>query len=247
MAVSPHGVHVAINSQGGSRPVILYDGVSGPKMDQTFPNGTNIGVLFSPDGNHYAYCGVQGSNWIVFLDGNQVSTGPAATNGQMSEQNCMLRFTSNSKHLYFTSSKDVSANPTSMRIVFDGKPGPWGIAGQLNFTYSPDGNHVSYPFEVPNITVPANNFIVDYLVAPYPATNVQFSGDGQHIFSLRSATVGRNTVVDGLVDGKPAVRADHLTWYPAPVGIMAVAVVAKLAGPAFTESLVVNGKLVPGS
>lgn len=248
MAVSPKGVHVAINSQAGSRPVMIYDGASGPKMDQVFANGpTTVGVVFSPDGNHFAYCGGQGSSWFAFLDGKQIGTGPAAANGAMSGQNCQLYFTGNSQHLYFMSVKDVSANPSPARIVFDGKPGPWGAGSQTNFTYSPDGNHVSYPFDVPNVPGPSNNFIVDYQVAPYPATNIQFSGDGQHIFGLRTSMIAGHQVQDGLVDGKAVIRADHLTWYPAPVGTMAVAVVAKATGPNFVESLVVNGKLVPGS
>ncbi len=248
MAVSPKGVHVAINSQGGSRPVILYDGAAGPKMDQIFANGTTTtGVVFSPDGSHYAYCGGQGGKWIAFLDGNQIASGPAAADGSMNDQNCSLKFTGNSKHLYFTSAKDVSVQPGSMRIVFDGKPGPWGARGQVNFTYSPDGNHVAYPFDLPTATVPSNNFIVDYQIAPYAGTNIQFSGDGQHIFALRNSLVGGHAIVDGLVDGKSVIRADHVTWYPAPVGNMAVAVVAKAVGPSYVESLVVNGKLVPGS
>lgn len=248
MAVSPKGVHVAINSQSGSRPVMIYDGASGPKMDQIFANGpTTTGVVFSPDGSHYAYCGAQGSNWIAFLDGSQIATGPAAANGATGSPNCQLYFTGNSKHLYFMSVKDVSINPSPARIVFDGKPGPWGGGAQTNFTYSPDGNHVSYPFDLPNATVPSNNFIVDYQVAPYPATNIQFSGDGQHIFGIRTSLISGHQVQDGLVDGKAVIRADHLTWFPAPVGNMAVAVVAKATGPSFVESLVVNGKLVPGS
>jgi Tol biopolymer transport system component len=247
MAVSPRGVHVAINSQGGSRPVILYDGVAGPKMDRILPNGTNTGVVFSPDGNHYAYCGGKGNTWTVFLDGNPVSGGTAGADGNISEQYCTLYFTGNSKHLYFTSMKDLTTIPGTMRIVFDGKPGPYGNAGQVNFTYSPDGNHIAYPFDVPEASVPSNRFIVDYQIAPYTATGVQFSGDGQHIFSMRSSNVGSHTVVDGQVDGKAVIRADHLTWFPAPVGTMAIAVVGKAVGPAFVESLVVNGKLVPGS
>lgn len=250
MAVSPKGVHVAINSQAGSRPVMIYDGAPGPKMDQIFANGpTTTGVVFSPDGSHYAYCGAQGSSWIAFLDGNQIATGPAAADGSMNSQNCTLYFTGNSKHLYFMSLKDVSvsAQPSPARIVFDGKPGPWGAGAQTNFTYSPDGNHVSYPFDAPNVPGPSNNFIVDNQVAPYPATNIQFSGDGQHIFGLRTSLIAGHQVQDGLVDGKAVVRADHLTWFPAPVGTMAVAVVAKAVGPRFVESLVVNGRLVPGS
>jgi len=49
-AVSPHGVHVATVSHAGSRVLIIYDGVPGPKFDQLFLQDGAHGVVFSPDG-----------------------------------------------------------------------------------------------------------------------------------------------------------------------------------------------------
>lgn len=55
-AVSPHGIHVAIPGPSGSRQVVLYDNLAGPKFDKLFPEGDGSSpIIFSPDGKRYAY------------------------------------------------------------------------------------------------------------------------------------------------------------------------------------------------
>lgn len=71
--VSPYGVHVSTLMNSGSRWVINYDGVEGPKFDQVFGQGSGTtGVMYSPDGSHYAYCGLSGSDYVVMADGKEV-------------------------------------------------------------------------------------------------------------------------------------------------------------------------------
>jgi hypothetical protein len=68
--VSPHGVHVATVSTDGSRAVVFYDGVVGPKFDQilALPTGRNARIAFSPDGNRYAYCARLGRQLGAFAE-----------------------------------------------------------------------------------------------------------------------------------------------------------------------------------
>ena len=132
VAVSPHGIHVATVSHSGSRPVILYDGVAGPKFDQLFmEGGGGHPVIFSPDSNHWAYCGQQGNNWVVMEDGKELNRGSDTVNGAMSSNSCMLGFTSNSKHLFYTSAVSVDGSHSAEHFVFDGKSTPLAADGDL--------------------------------------------------------------------------------------------------------------------
>src|SRR5208283_5038632 len=68
--VSPHGIHMATLGHSGSRSTIIYDGVEGPKFDQIF--GGPGAITFSPDGSRYAYCGRQGSDFVVMVDSKEM-------------------------------------------------------------------------------------------------------------------------------------------------------------------------------
>ena len=52
MTVSPHGVHVSLATNSGSRWVMLHDGVSSEKFDHVGYGGNGSGAVFSPDGEH---------------------------------------------------------------------------------------------------------------------------------------------------------------------------------------------------
>ena len=252
VSVSPMGVHASVTTQSGSRLVVLLDGVPGPKLDKMLVGGGQGGAIYSPDGNHSAYCATIGSQWIVFEDGQQESSGPAASNGATGSADCQLAFTSNSQHLYYSSVQDFSMPSSPSRLVWDGKPGPWGYPGN-GFSYvvfSPDGNHAAYPWNPPNATVPTQQFVLDYQLAPYKSDNFKFAGEGLHIYStirLTSAGPKPTQVVEGLIDGKAVVKADDVRWFVPPVGTMAVAVVSKNGSPSATQALVVGGQLVAAS
>jgi hypothetical protein len=252
VSVSPVGVHASVTTQSGSRLVVLLDGVAGPKLDKVLMGGAQGGAIYSPDGNHSAYCATIGSQWIVFEDGQQQSSGPAAANGATNSANCQLAFTSNSQHLYYSSVQDLSQPSSPSRLVWDGKPGPWGYPGN-GFSYvvfSPDGNHAAYPWSPPNASVPTQQFVLDYQLAPYKSDTFKFAGQGLDIYStitLTSAGPRPTQVVEGLIDGKAVVKADFVRWFVPPVGAMAVAVVTKNGSPAATQALVVGGQLVAAS
>jgi WD40 repeat protein len=247
-AVSPHGIHVATLSHSGSRQVIIYDGVVGPKFDQIISQIT--GVAFSPDGSRYAYCGQLGNEWVVMVDGKELTRGSTSVNGQIGTYSCMLGFTSNSKHVYFTSSESISPSSNAARFVFDGKAGPLGApSGLQSYIFSPDGNHFAYLLT--DISTPHSmrtQLFIDGQPVPYNAGDPQWSADSQHLYTKRNVSVSNASVTDVLLDGKPFMRAEWVMLYIPPVGNMVVALVKRGVNRAPTTSfLVIGGKEVPGS
>jgi hypothetical protein len=253
VAVSPHGIHVATVSHSGSRPVIIYDGVAGPKFDQLFmEGGGGHPVIFSPDGNHWAYCGQQGNNWVVMEDGKELNRNSDTVNGAMSNNSCMLGFTSNSKHLFYTSAVSVDASHSAYHFVFDGKATPLAADSDLrSYAFSPDGNHVAYFISNPDPRVADQGKLwIDGKPAPYDSGSPQWSADSQHLYTMRSLRVADpriGSVQEFLLDGKPFMRADRARLFIPLVGNMVVAIVDRQHVNPNIEFLVVGGKEVPGS
>ncbi len=253
VAVSPRGIHVATVSHGGSRAVIIYDGVPGPKFDQLFmEGGGGHPVIFSPDGNHWAYCGQQGSTWVVMEDGKELNRSSDTVNGAMSNNSCMLGFTSNSKHLFYTSQVSVDASHSANHFVFDGKSTPLAADGDLrNYAFSPDGNHVAYFISNPDPrTTDQGKLWIDGKPAPYDAGSPQWSADSEHLYTMRSVRVADpriGSVQEFLLDGKPFLRADYARLFIPPVGNMMVAIVSRLHENPPVQFLVIGGKQIPGS
>ncbi len=139
--------------------------------------------------------------------GSSSRAGPAAANGATSSAQCQIAFTSNSQHLYYSSVQDIDLPSSPARLVWDGKPGPWGLSGKW-FSYvvfSPDGNHAAYPWNPPNSSVPTQQFVVDAQLAPYKSDSFKFAGQGLDIFStikLTSTAPKYTQIVEGLIDGK---------------------------------------------
>ena len=248
-AVSPHGMHVATFSHHGSRQVIIYDGVTGPQFDQLFlEGGGGHPVVFSPDGEHWAYCGANGTTWVVMVDGKEFTRGTENVNGVISTESCRLGFSSNSKHVFYTTALSVSPSLQSFRFAWDGKASPVGASNDLrNYVFSPDGDHVAYFITEPTNagTAPARLF-VDTKQAPYAAGSPQWSADSQHLFTMRNVPAQHGSVLELLYDGKPVMRADFIRLFIPPVGDMTVAIPQQNGNPT-RQLLVVGGKQVPGS
>jgi Tol biopolymer transport system component len=249
-AVSPHGAHVATNTHDGSRQVIIYDGVEGPKFDQIYPEGPNgaAPVIFSPDGNRFAYCGQMGDQWVVVVDGKILVQSGDSVNGAIGETSCELGFTANSKHVYFTTMVSVKgSNSAAQRFVFDGKAGPPGVSGPVAF--SPDGDHFAYTWVDPLNQTTHGSFVIDGKPTNDMQSSPQWTADGQHLYTKRpfsSAASGTGTAMDILRDGKQIMRVDNALLYIPPVGDMMVAVVQKTRTPQ-SSFLVIGGQQVPGS
>jgi Tol biopolymer transport system component len=254
--VSPRSVHVATLSHHGSRAVMIYDGVPGPEFDQIFPNaGQGYAVLFSPDGNHWAYCGAVGSQWTVMLDGKPQTTGTDSLNGAVSNRSCSFGFTSNSKHLYYTSTRDFTINHRTpipgTRFVFDGKSSPTGTSEDIReYAFSPDGNHVAYFVTDLASTAPyppPPTLMIDFQAVPYTAGLPQWTADSQHLYTSRQVPVPPHQINEYLLDGKPVLRADFARIYVPPVGNMVVIAAQKTSVNPATWFLSIDGKVVPGS
>ncbi len=239
--VSPHGVHVATVTNSGSRSVVIYDGVEGPKFDEILNSGA---IEFSPDGNRYAYCARSGDQYVVMVDGKELVRSSESRNGRFDDTTCKLGFTSNSKHLYYFSNVDSSDPPASFeRFVFDGKPGiPSRASNNILVAFSPDGDHYAYVWNDPQSQRPWT-LIVDGKPAGYQGGSPQWTADSKHLYTQTQQGQG----TDLLFDGKLLARAFSFRVFIPPVGDMVVVAVSggTLVKP--VEYLVVSGKKVVAS
>jgi Tol biopolymer transport system component len=244
--VSPVGVHMATVTHSGSRSVVLYDNVEGPKFDQLMTDGPS-GIAFSPDGSHFAYCGQQGNEAVVFEDGKELwRTSETPLGGGIYWGSCgggEMHFSSNSKHLYFLAANHVGSTDTQ-RVVFDGQAHPAGtLTGPNPVLVSPDGDHYAYVWGDPANRGNVFNYklIIDGKAAPYMAGPLQWSGDSKHLYS--SVTSGGT--MDVLMDGKSMTRANNIRLFVPPAGDMTVAVITRTQPPGLF--LAAGNRPVPGS
>ena len=246
--VSPRGVHVATVATDGSRAVVYYDGVGGPKFDQIIPQDGNHTIVFSPDSSRYAYCARSGNQFVVVVDGKELFRGSETQSGLLNEASCRIGFSSNNKHIFFFSSAAIGS-PTTVditRFVFDGKSDPPNTRGwdTREIAFSPDGDHYAYVWNDPRKQRPWL-LVIDGKPAPYQSGAPLWTNDSKHLYTQRH--VPNSNLVELLFDGKPLARAFDFKIYKAPVGDMVV--MAVTGGDNFhpVSFLVVNGKKVPGS
>ena len=252
--MSPKGVHVATIDASGSRPALIYDGVTGPKFDEILhvdSSSVNY-VVFSPDGTRYAYCARSGSEFVVIVDGKEVGRSPETDMGRIGPESCKLGFTADSKHyFYFTTSITSMSNGGGyVRFVFDGKssvPTAPSDGNPFPIAFSPDGNHYAHICNDPARQKPWT-LIVDGKPAGYQGGAPQWTADSKHIYSQVNfnSPATHSNGVDLLLDGKPIVRAQGLRFFVAPAGDLMVAVINAPA-PSHAQFLSVGTKRVPGS
>jgi hypothetical protein len=219
--LSPKGLHVAGVVLRGSRQVLVYDGADGPKFDQVLKLSNQTGggkVAFSDDGAHYAYHGKQGQEYVVIVDGKEVSRGPwsAELEGQGQTPLYDLGFSPGGKHWYAV----VQTRPPgrqNWQMVLDGVPGPTS-QGTISPLFSPDGEHHTYLVQLPNPSGPTRfGLVIDGKPAPYLAGEMQWTGDSKHLLTKRQ--VPGSDVVEVLADGQPLMRVPGgVQLTTAPVG-----------------------------
>ncbi len=246
--ISPGQAHLASLAPNGSKWSIIVDGKAGPRVDQVFNQGDRAtGVTFSPDSNHYAYCALMGSDYVVMLDGKEIFRDSKGNmQGIIADASCGgIRFSGDSKHVYFTSSIRFDASHDMARFVWDGIAGPGGMGEDYrSFGFSPDGEHFAYHWFDPSNSAGPERLIVDGKMASYNGDNLQWSGDSQHLYSINRITQPKSEW-DVLMDGKPIMKTDTVMLYAAPVGPLMVAKVTHTAGsPNPYQSLVAGGKVV---
>jgi hypothetical protein len=221
-AVSPKGQHLAAVVLRGSRQVVVHDGVDGPRFDDIvdLPGpgmaGGSQKVIFSPDGNRYAYVARSGQEYVVMLDGKELARGPWGTFGgsEVQQVSQKIDFSPGGKHLWFIAGESQLRS----RFVLDGRPGP-ASERPPEPVFSSDGEHHAYLTQ----TGSTYALIVDGKPAPYVAGEPQFTGDGLHLFTKRAVPNAQATEV--LADGKPFMRAASVQLYMAPVGTGVIGVV----------------------
>jgi hypothetical protein len=207
--MSPKGQHVAGVVLRGSRQVLMYDGVDGPRFDQVLGLGNQTGggkVAFSDDGAHYAYHGKLGQEYVVIVDGKEVSRGPWSAELQAQGQTPVyqLGFSPGGKHWY-TIIQTRTPGRQNFQMILDGVAGP---LSQDFFSplWSPDGEHHTYIQKIATATMTQPRFvlIVDGKPAPYLAGEMQWTGDSKHLITRRPIPGTGN--VEVLADGQPLMR-----------------------------------------
>ncbi len=240
--ISPKGNHVAVLAAKGSRFAVLLDGVEGPRIEGLLNNisgsvlqvaGSWMGqlpVLFSEDGAHSAYIGKVGDEFVVVLDGKELSRGPIRQIGQSTVPLC---FSAGGKHLFYMDSD--AAGKT--RIVVDGKPGP-ALGFPPTLAVSPDGEHYGY-VGYDRASGPPLWAFVDGRQVNYFGDNLQYTG--RSVLLARLNADGTTTLS---LNGKPEIKASRLdpTWLSPDGAQIAMVVTPKSAEPG---TLTINGKVVP--
>ena len=244
--LSPKGEHLATVTQKGSRLVVLVDGVEGPKFDEiTNIDMVNQPVLFSPDGSRFAYIGRSGDDYVLMVDGKEAMRPGNARETQGANPVSNLAFTSNGKHLWFLQRGRRPDGSSYQAVVWDFVP---EMPGGVTPVVSSDGEHHAYVATNPSDTR-QQTVVLDGKLAGYTGMDPQFSGDGQHLFVRTYVKVdkGNGQALQVLVDGKPFLKAQEATIFPAPVGEGVVSVVHRFGGNGAETFLVIAGKKIDGS
>jgi WD40 repeat protein len=250
-AISPKGLHVAAVVLRGSRQVLVYDGTDGPRFDQVLDLSTRGGggkVSWSDDGSRYAYHGKLGQEYVVIVDGKEVSRGPWSPDLQAQGRTPVweLGFSPGSKHWYLIT-ETMTPGRTNYRMLLDGVPGP--LSQQVvSPLWSPDGEHHTYIQKIDPGTIPQVRYalIVDGKPAPYLAGDMQWTGDSKHLITKRPIA-GANDEV--LADGQPLMRVPggaQLTMAPVGPGMLGRAM-ATFEGGARGYFLLVGNRKAVGS
>jgi hypothetical protein len=244
--LSPKGEHLATVTQKGSRMVVLLDGVEGPKFDEiTNLDLVNQPVLFSPDGARSAYVGRSGDDYVVMVDGKESMKAGNARETQGTNPVWSLTFTSDGKHLWFLQKVPRKGGGTTQAVVWDGVQ---EIPGGATPIVSSDCEHHAYVAVNPNDSN-QQTVVLDGKPAGYTGQDPRFSGDGKHLFVRTYVKMekGNGQALEVLVDGKPFLKAQEATIFPAPVGEGVVSAVRRSGANGQECFLVIAGKKIDGS
>jgi hypothetical protein len=247
--ISPKGLHVAGVVLRGSRQVLVHDGVDGPRFDQVLDLSTQMGggkVSWSDDGARFAYHGKLGQEYVVMVDGKEVSRGPWSSDLQAQGRTPVtyLGFSPGGKHWYLIIETSTPGRQ-NFQMFLDGVAGP--LSQQIfSPLFSPDGERHTYIQKIDPGTTSQVRYalIVDGKPAPYLAGDMQWTGDSKHLITKRP-TPG-NSGEEVLADGQPLMRVPggtDLTMSPVGPGILGRAQ-AIAPGARSTFLLVGNRKAV---
>lgn len=260
--VSPEGAHVAYVGMKGTRLSVAVNGVEGPIFDELYTpdgrsyfcpqqagawnanQGSDVPVIFSTDGEHYAYAGRQGEEYVIIYDGKEIGRGPRTT---LALNYGPLTMTPKGRQVYWA---EMQHNPSrsSWRLVMTGKPGPWSGNQTMKPVFSPDESRYAYTaVRTDDPNAPAM-FIVDGKDAGYSAYQPVFTADNSMLLAISPASAS-NPKPALLVNGKPVVSEIGVGKIVAsPVGNRYAAFIqtgTQNYNSVFT--LYIDGKPVPGA
>jgi hypothetical protein len=247
--ISPKGLHVAGVALRGSRQVLVYDGVDGPRFDQVLSLQNAGKVSWSDDGARWAYHGKLGQEYVVLVDGKEVARGPWSPDLQAQGRTPVyeLGFTPGGKHWYLTT-EVLTTGRQNFQMTLDGVPGPLA-QDYIRPLWSPDGEHHTYIQKIATATMsePRYVLIVDGKPAPYLAGEMQWTGDSKHLITKRVIPGTAN--IEVLADGQPIMRVPGgATFTMAPVGPAMLGVaMAQFQGGARGYFLLVGTRKAVGS
>jgi len=205
-AVSPHALHIASATLQGSRQVMVIDGVAGPKFDElVWVRGTRhepyslfhhriqvddemkrdeSPIVFSDDGSRHAYVARQGTEFVLMVDGKELTRGPYLSNAIED-----LAFTPGGKHVHFVETLGKVGNNQKFLVVDDRKESLAAPATEIS--WSPDGEHHAYIIEGGD----NSHLVVDGKRDPpelsFPQYECRrdgppiFTGDSAHLITIR--------------------------------------------------------------
>ncbi|MGA3068012.1 MAG: hypothetical protein ABSF29_14300 [Tepidisphaeraceae bacterium] len=199
----PHVKHYLVLVAKGSRFVLYIDGQAGPTFDSmNWTGGASfnssgdwvgtIPVLFTPDGEHYAFCYKDGAQLVIDLDGKEFARISTPQSGSLQMP---LTFSNNGQYLAWADDNTIYVN---------GKPGPQArYLPQINF--SPDGSHYAYTGTV----VGGNNewAVVDGRQVNYFGEINQYSSNN-HLLSVYHDDPSNTSIL--VMDGRPILRAYNI-------------------------------------
>lgn len=235
-AISPVGSHAAVLAQKGSRVEVLLDAVAGPKIEGLIGDTAGgvdragIPVIYSKDGAHSAYMAKDGSNFVVFVDGKEMSRGPL---GPSAQSVLPLTFSRDGQHVFwglYTSD--------GYHIVADGQPGP-AMRGPSELFISPDGTHYAYIGSVPNGQKPWS--VVDGRQVDYFGDDLRYTARNALI-----STVPLQNATGLLINGKPEIKAMRISpmWISPDGAQIAMSIQPNQQSD---QVLMVNGKIIDGT
>ncbi len=244
--LSPRGQHLAAVMLRGSRTVVVHDNVDEPKFEDvvTVAN-SNARVIFSEDGEHWAYLAKDGDQYVVMADGKPVARGGPWLAPGSQPTVAKLGFTPGSKHVWFTTHKQPSVRD-EFQLFIDGKPGPISHDA-IEPLFSPDGERHTYLLATnPLQGERSQTLIIDGKPAGYLAGNMQWTADSKSLITSR--TVPGVGAMEVLVDGRPVMRAAGVQVQVPPVGPGFMTVVTMpFVNSRRTVFLTVGTQKVPGS
>lgn len=206
LQVEPNGRVSAVVRQG-SRFAVSVDGQVGPRFDRflgsdakpmlgrsQFPAAMGQDkfdhpVVFSGDGKRYAYAGLQGEEYVVMVDGQEVHRAPYQTGAIAGNQYSIVRFSPSGKRYWFIASHDLPGERPGHCLFVDGKPLPLRLPAQFTRELVFNKDETSYA------TSPdRGEMILNGKLAGYSAVPVTFLPNGKLL------SVGET---GALLDGKP--------------------------------------------